>query len=325
MNFRLLNTLKKFLPLIGIIIFIYLIYSLDIKEIGNAFLLINPLFLACSLLLTIPRIFIRNSAWQLIQKEQKITIPFFTSLKIFLIGYFYGTITPGYIGQLMRVPYMKEETEEPYGKLFVNTMIETIIHTLTLYGMMFFGALLVISTLPSLFILTVTWVSILGIILFFFLKKERGEKFFFTLVYYLTPHSIKKYLHQFVDTFYFDFPQIKRLIVPLLLGLCTWIIIFTQNYLIVFGMGLDIPYFSFLLLFPVANVAGFIPISFAGLGTRELTAVFLFSTIFAIPEAQVFVFSLVGFIITDVITGFIGFICASTTNLRKATFFGNHS
>ena len=63
-----------------------------------------------------------------------------------------------------------------------------------------------------------------------------------------------------------------------------------------------------MLLFPIANVVGFIPITFAGLGTRELTAVILFSSIFLVPQAEVFVVSLLGFILTDVFTGFIGFI-----------------
>ena len=63
-----------------------------------------------------------------------------------------------------------------------------------------------------------------------------------------------------------------------------------------------------MLLFPVANVVGYIPITFAGLGTRELTAIIIFSTLFLVPEAEIFVVSLLGFVITDVFTGFIGFI-----------------
>ena len=51
---------KKFLPLIGIIILLYIIYNLDIEEIKNAFLSINPLYILVALLLTLPRVLIRN-------------------------------------------------------------------------------------------------------------------------------------------------------------------------------------------------------------------------------------------------------------------------
>ncbi len=308
---------KKILPLLGILIFFYILYSLEFEKIIDAFLSINFIFIIFSLTLTIPRVIIRNYAWQLVQKEQKITIGFFTSLKIFLIGYFYGSITPGFIGQIMRVPYMKEKTGEPYGKLFVNTFIETILHTLSLYGMMIIGALLILESIPELFPITTGWLIILLLVLLYFIKKERGEKLFFTLIKYLLPKKFKKQFNKFVNTFYDDFPKIKKLIVPLILGIFTWIIIFSQEYIIIIALGLNIPYLYFLLLFPIANTAGFIPITFAGLGTRELASIIIFSTLFAVSKEEVFVFTLLGFIITDIVTGFIGFILSLTETNSK--------
>jgi hypothetical protein len=203
---------------------------------------------------------------------------------------------------------MKEKTGDPYGKLFVNSLIETIVHSISLFAMIFFGAFLVLGTFPELFFIVVLWLFIMAIILIYFIKKNRGEKFFYFLIKYFIPKKLKNNFTKFVDTFYNDFPKIKGLLIPVILGIFTWIIIFSQEYMIVIALGLDIPYLYFMLLFPIANVVGFIPITFAGLGTRELTAVILFSTLFLVPEAEIFVVSLVGFIITDVFTGFIGFI-----------------
>jgi uncharacterized protein (TIRG00374 family) len=312
---HLLRYAKKILPLIGILIFLYLIYTLDISKIQESILSIPPIILLLSLVLTLPRILLRNYAWQLIQREQHISISFFQSLKVFLIGFFYGSITPAYIGQLMRVPYLKEKTSEPYGKLFINSVIENIIHTLSLYGMMLLGALLAFGTIPELFWLTIIWIIILAVILLYFMNRNRGEQVFNFLIRLLIPRKIKSHFHRFVDTFYDDFPRNIKLIVPLLIGLFTWIIVFSQEYLIVHALGLDIPYHYFLLLFPIANVAGFLPITFAGLGTRELTSIFLFSTLFGVAEESVFVFTIMGFLVTDVFTGFIGFL-ASLTEAR---------
>jgi uncharacterized protein (TIRG00374 family) len=309
---NLLNKAKIVLPFIGLIILAYIIYSLDVHKIITAFLSIEPIFVVYALLLTIPLLLIRNATWQIILQEQKITVGFFYSLKIYLIGVFYGSITPGYYGQLMRVPYLKEKTNEPFGKLFINTIIETFVHSFSLYGMMIIGALLVIGTLPELLPITIVWILCFALLGVYFTKKKRGEKFFRIIINYLIPKKVKPHLNAFVDTFYIDFPRFKTMILPYVLGIITWIIVFSQEYMILLGLGLQIPYFAFLVLFPIANTAGFIPITFAGLGTREVTAIFIFTTLFPVAGEQILVLSLVGFVVTDLFLGFLGFLLSLT-------------
>jgi uncharacterized protein (TIRG00374 family) len=314
---------KKFLPLIGIIVLIIIIFSLDVEKIKDALFQINPIFIVIALALTIPRLLIQNYSWRLIQKEQKINISFFRSLKIFLIGYFYGSWTPGFLGMVMRVPYMKEKTDEPYGKLFVNTFIEVILRQVAIYVMIAAGLLLIIIEFSDLEI-TKTLPIILGIIifiqaivLFYFIKKERGEKFFNILVKHIIPKKLKDPSFRFVETFYKDFPKMRRLIIPFILGLVTWVIIFSQEYIIVYALGASIPYLSFLLIFPVANIAGYIPVTFAGIGFRELTSIIIFSRMFGTDEEVILVFTLIGFILTDLFLGFVGFL-VSLTETGKA-------
>lgn len=309
--------LKKFLPIVGVLILIlYVYFRLDIEKIKIIIRSIEPihlsLYIVLALSLTIPRVLIRNTAWQLILKEQKIKVGFWQSLKVFLIGYFYGSFTPGYLGQLMRVPYLKEKTNEPYGKLFVNSSIETVVHTFSLYIMIIIGAILVIGTFPQLMYFSILWILIVIGILLFFIKRERGEKLFYTLIKFLIPKKLKNDFNRFVDTFYIDFPKIKNLILPLIIASFTWIIIFSQEYIFVIAFGLEIPYIYFLFLFPVANVVGFIPISFAGLGLREITAIEIFTLLFAVEREEVLIVSLMGFLITDVVTGFVGFLVSLT-------------
>ena len=309
---NLLNKAKLVLPFIGLIILAYIIYSLDVHKIISAFLSIDPIFIVYALILTIPLLFLRNTAWQLILREQNITVGFFFSMKIYLIGLFYGSISPGYFGQLMRVPYLKEKTGEPFGKLFINTVIETFVHTFSLYGMMIIGALLVVGTLPELLPITIAWILCFTFFAAYFVKRERGEKLLRILISYIIPKKVKCHFSAFVDTFYIDFPRFKAMILPYVLGIFTWIIVFSQEYMILLGLGLQIPYFAFLLLFPIANVAGFIPITFAGLGTREFTAIFIFTTLFQVAGEQILVLSLVGFIVTDLFLGFLGFLLSLT-------------
>jgi uncharacterized protein (TIRG00374 family) len=314
----LLKKAKLILPFIGLVILVYIIYSLDVYKIIAAFLSINPLYIVYALLLSIPLLLIRNTAWLLILREQNIRIEFFRCMKIYLIGLFYGSISPGYAGQLMRVPYLKEKTGEPYGKLFVNTVIETFVHTVSLYGMMIIGAVLALQTLPQLLPLTIVWIAAVTLVAVYFVGKKRGEKLFRTLITYLIPKSVKRHFHEFVDTFYADFPRFTAMIVPYLLGIITWVIVFSQEYMIVLGLGLNIPYFAFLFLFPIANTAGFLPITFAGLGIREGAAIYIFTTLYQAPGPQVLVLSLVGFIVTDFFLGILGFFLSLTESRSLA-------
>ena len=187
-----------------------------------------------------------------------------------------------------------------------------------MFGMILVGATLVLQTIPELFTFSIMWLIFLILILLYFLKKERGERFFHAIIDHLLPASFRSNAADFVNTFYDEFPRLRKLILPFLLGILTWIIIFSQEYIIVFAMGIPIPYPYFLLLFPVANAAGFLPITFGGLGTRELTSIMLFSTLFGVQREQIFVFTILGFLITDIFTGFIGFL-VSLTEARTTT------
>ena len=214
MKKKLFTYARKYLPVIGIVVLILIIINLDIIKIKNAFLLINPIYFVFALSLAPLWIIIRTYSWYLILKEQKINLTFFQSLKIFLIGYFYGSITPGFLGNLMRLPYTKEKTGEPYGKLFVNQMIDSTLRTLTQLFMIVIGALLVIGSFSELFSVSIVIFIIILLISLFFIKKERGEKVFHTLIKFLIPKKFKRIFFKFVNTFYHDFPKIRKLFFP---------------------------------------------------------------------------------------------------------------
>jgi uncharacterized protein (TIRG00374 family) len=328
------NTAKKILPFIGLILLlIYIFFYLELdnpEKLTEAqkhiITILTSIYLPIAVILTIPRIMIRNYAWQIVLKEQDIRVGYWQSLKIFLIGYFYGSFTPGYYGQLMRIPYLKEKTEQPYGKLFINTLIEIILRSVTIYIIILIGAIIFLSNQPEYLYIILIWTAIFLSIILYFIKKERGEKIFFGLVKYLIPKKLKPHLNSFVATFYEDFPRLKVLINPMLLSTITWFIIFTQEYIIVIALGLDIPYFAFLFIFPIANVAGFIPITFAGIGIRELTAIAIFTVLYpSVTEIEIFVIAIIGFIVTDVITGFAGFLLSLTETVDKKNFIKNLS
>ena len=304
---RLLKFFKKIMPFIGIIILIYLVLDIGTQEIISTFLKISPVYIFFAATLTLPRVLIRNYGWQLILKKQNINVSYLKSLKIFLIGYFYGSITPGYIGQLMRIPYLKDETSEPVGKLFVNTFVEEALRTLSLYILMVAGAFVISDKIPEALPIASGVLIITIIIYWFFIKKERGESLFYFFIKFFIPKKLKPYFNKFVDTFYKDFPSVKDLLYPFVVSFPTWAIIYSQIYILGLSLDIEVPYLIFLLIYAIANVIALIPITSAGLGTREATLIFLLS-FYGVSEEKAIVISLAGHLLTDVLTGFYGFI-----------------
>jgi len=302
-----IKIIKKLMPLIGVVLLVYLIIDIGAAKIASTFLKISPIYILLSAILVVPRLLIRNTAWQIILKKQNINVSYLTSLKAFLIGYFYGTVTPGYIGQLMRIPYLKEKTNQPVGKLFINTIIEEAVHTFPIYIFMIVGAFLIAERIPA--ALPIACIILLADILIYiyFLKKERGEKTLNFLIKILIPKKFKSYFTSFVDTFYHDFPNLKYLIIPFLIAIPEWIMIYSQIYLLGVPLGIEVPYFDFLMLYAIANIISFIPITSAGLGFREGALVVLFGIYNVAPEKAI-VISLAGHLVSDVLTGFYGLI-----------------
>ena len=71
MKDKLFKHAKKILPFIGLILLIfYIIFNLNFEDVQAAFFKVSPIFIIIALALSIPRLIIRNYAWQIILKEQ---------------------------------------------------------------------------------------------------------------------------------------------------------------------------------------------------------------------------------------------------------------
>jgi len=316
---NIIKFIKKFMPLIGIIILIYILYAIGIDDILSALgkLKDSPIHIIVAVVLTLPRILLRNLQWQFLLKQQKIFVSYIKSLKIFLIGYFYGAITPGYAGGLMRVPYLKEETNEPTGKLFVNVFVLSAVNTLLLYFMAVLGAFVIArQKLPETFIIEPDLIPLIACIVLvvqvsiylYFLKRERGMKVLNFLLKIVFNKKLQSLFKRFIKTFYDDFPDLRGFIVPLLISIPCWIIMYSQIYILGLPMGIaKVPYFDFILLYAIANIISVIPITSGGLGIRELTLITLFGA-YGVEANVAVVLGLVGHLITDVLTGLYGLV-----------------
>lgn len=251
------------------------------------FLFVTIIFFVCIITQTLK--------WKLILDRYKVHLPFEYILKLYLIGQFYGAVTPAKIGSFIRVPYLSEKIKKPPSECISNVMIERFIDLFVLFVLSIMGSLLLIQIFSNLFLELIVIFVLFLIAIIIFSSPNRSKKILSVLYKYIIPKKFKKYANESFHAFYEAFPRLRDLSLPLILGFVAWVLAYTQLYIFSLSLGIEIPYIYFITLYPIASIVGLIPITICGLGTREATLIFLFSFFNILPE-KIIGLSLIGFI-----------------------------
>ena len=291
--------LRNLLVFIGIVLFIYILSTLDLSETQVIFSSINVIYLVPCVFTVVPVALLSNYQWQVLLKHHNMHIGFFRSLKNMFIGYFYGFITPGGIGGYTRILYLHDRTSIPLKKCVANIVLHNTIDYISLLFIGFIGGFLLTLRFPKLYtfeILILLLIGIIFVLVYVFVVKKESLQHIFNIVVgssFFNPYREK--LDGAIEEFYEDMPLIRDLTSPFILSILGWVLRFFEFYLIAHLFAISIPLVYFIAVFSVADVVASIPITIYGLGTRELTLISLFS-LFGIPAENVIGLSLFLFV-----------------------------
>lgn len=295
--------IKKYLPIIGVALFIYLIIRLDVikilKEIKNFDFSYFPFILFFVFLFLISQ----TLKWFVIAKKQKIEVNFKEAFKINLISNFYGFVTPAKIGSIIRIDYLKKYSRG-IGKSLSNFIIDKILDTSSIFilvigfGFLFFREIKIIPL--NYFYILITIFLVIITLSFIFYKKE-SSKFILRFFYRrFIPQRIKNKAKIAFDSFYENMPSLSFLFFVFIINITSWVINYSIIYFIGLSLGINLNIFYFLAILPISTLVAQIPITISGLGTRELTMISLFG-LFGIEAVKVFSMSILGIIIMSII------------------------
>lgn len=297
--------IRNLIPIIGVILLIYIIIDIGLENIVHSLLLISPIYFFIALFLIIPRVLLAAYKWLIICRKQKMDFHLFYIIKIFLINVFYGFITPASIGGFISIYYIKKKANVKWEKSITNSLLDGSTELIAGLSLALIGSIILIEHYPSIFP-TILFVFLLNTILFIILlNKEKGELLFRVLIRRFIPEKLKTKVDESIEAFYEDIPRLKDLIIPLILEYVVWIIMGAQVYIIALGFSINIPFYQFILIYMISFIAGIIPISIGGLGVREGTLVLLLLKFDVAPDVS-FVISLIGYLLTNLIPGIIG-------------------
>lgn len=299
--------IKRFLPIIGIGIFVYLIIKLNIVKVLKQISSINFFYIALAISITFVFFISQTLKWFIVARKQKIKIPFWDAFKINIITNFYGFITPAKVGTIIRADYLKKYDGGP-GRGVSNFFIDKVLDLSSLFfltiifGFIFYSR----NKLVSLNLLYFLIGIFLMIMLFSFLfYKKDASKFLLRIVYKrFIPNKAKEKARIAFDSFYENMPSLRFLFFVFIINLISWVINYIVFYFVGLSVGINAGLVIFLSILPISTLVAQIPITINGLGTRELTMISLFGAS-GVEAIKVFTTSILTIIIMSIIPSII--------------------
>ncbi len=296
MNMKLNGPIKMFIKVaVTVVLLAYLLLTINVGAIASTItgMAIVPLILCLPLVGIMYAI--RAEKWKALLKPIGIDLPFVSSLKIYLIGTFYGSVTPGRAGEVSRSFFMGDKKSKTIPTVIIDRVIDIIcllvlsaISIIVFFNSVMMGAILAMLVI----VFTACSVALLhrGVVSFIFSLLKIGND----------------QREDYLGTVEATIGDRRALAYAFGLTLCYYAVNTLAFWLILRALSVSInPVIA--LALPVIIIMGNVPISISGLGVRELVSVTVFS-MFNSSAAYGFSASLILYLLTSLMPGLIGLV-----------------
>lgn len=254
------------LKLIGVIIFLVIIFTVDFNQFSSAlssFTFIQILWLEfLSLLIVLTK----GLRFHVYLKINNINSRFYDTTLIYAVGIFLSFITPGHVGDFSKVIYIKNL----YNVGYKNGVFLNIIDRFFDLFVLILFSLFILDTLFDLRGIIIYSFIILFMIsfLFLFVKYSNGIIGWFE-------KKIKRLLKKDFGDLQTNNEPLKlisiKTLLPLTLSFISNLIIFYQLYFISTSLQIKAEFINLSSILALANIVSMLPITILGLGTRDAT------------------------------------------------------
>ncbi|MBI2882829.1 MAG: flippase-like domain-containing protein [Candidatus Methylomirabilis oxyfera] len=285
-----------------------LVSRTDLRAIGTLFRSLHiPIFFGSILLYLLAQL-LSTIRWRCLLRAEKIYLPFWRLILLYFEGMFFNLMLPTAIGgDLVRGYQVSRLTERREASL-ASILVER------LSG---FAALTIIACIAIIPAYThvndplVIWLtagSAAGMVaLIASLLSDRLQVVFFRLLHGVGLGRFHDTVHRLYEAVQQYWTHRSTLLLALGLSLVLQSLVITIFYLISRALNLPVPFRYFFLFVPLISVISMLPISIAGLGLREGSAVYLFTKV-GLDTAGALSLSLLWFAVTALCSGLGGIV-----------------
>lgn len=292
--------------IIGILLFIYILSKTGINNIIITLSKANTSYILAGIFIGGLTIIFKTLKWKYILSSQNIRLSFKETMKIWIIGSFAGLITPGHGGEIIKIYYLKDRYKS--GIILSTIAIDRISDILGLFVLSIIGiSLLFIFFKINLIIVIFMIVAATAFV--YIIAKENITRAIAKPVYKrLIPEAKKRTAKQSYNSFFKSIKDFKKnrkvSSITLAISIFIWSTGVVQAYFLIHSLGLEIPITYIFSITPLSTLVTILPITIAGIGTREATIIYFFSIV-NITATDAVSYSLLDFGVLILIT-FIG-------------------
>ena len=267
---------SKFHRLVGVTIFILILWNLDLRYILEQFkrMRLEYFLVAVAILVTFHAI--KALRWRYILRLQGISYSFIHSYLVYLSGLFVGILTPGRVGDFIKIFYLKAG-----GVSTIKATFCSLVDRIADLSFLLFCGLLSLLWINQLLPIRMQlfWMIVLALLLSVLFTKSVGTARIKGLALKVVPESYVSLFEKGMTELKIELLNYSSWKVGILIAFTVigWLLYFTVIFILTKGIGLSIPYFEVISFFIFSALVTFVPITVAGIGTRDLTLLLLFS------------------------------------------------
>jgi uncharacterized protein (TIRG00374 family) len=286
------DLVRLVIRVIGPIVLVAVVWNLDDKAaLWRTMKSANWLLLFAAVAANLPIVHLKVVRWQKLLETRGYHYSLGRAYVAVLSSLYLGMVTPGRVGDALRVQYAKHDIGAPYPEGLATTLMDRFCDLYVLGAVVALGAVHFASALRA-DLARVTWATVAVAILAPSLLLWRGPA-------ELLMHRLRRLTrrwHASMDALLRALRGLvgKRLVLSIWLTVVAFLINYLQAWLVAVALGIELSYLDVASLLATTSLLGLMPISVSGVGIRELFLALVFPAL-GLAAAQGVAFGLVVF------------------------------
>ncbi len=262
--------------------------------------------LLAAVLLILPVIHLKVERWRMLLRARGHRYPLTRAYQAFLASVYLGMLTPGRVGDALRVQYLRHDMDMPYSEGLAISVMDRLCDVYGLLAFVAFGVAHFATVLTGQ-VMAIAWASMAVIALspLVLLLPGLAERLMGRIYGRIARDPERRGLGRFLEALRSLVG--KTLLVTVPLTVASFLCNYAQGWLASGSLGLGLSFVDVMSMLAVTSLLGLMPISIAGVGVRELVLALLFPAL-GLAASQGVAFGLVVFAVlylTPVLLGFV--------------------
>jgi len=274
--------LKRFISLvISVAILLFIYTKIDLVNLLEVFQNCNTAVLIVAIAMVIPITLI--TSWRLQQLVPQRSLGLLEANRLILGASVLNMVLPSKMGDIAKAYFMAERSDLSISLAIAISVFEKACDLLSLLLWCAFGLMLYPAKDPLFWTMTIGVGS--GLVMgWLLLAWQQFANLFFNLAIAITPKSIKKKLTKMQSDWgqmhqYFWRDQSHLLLITST-SIFIWFLHLLQIWLFILALQATVPFLVSLALSPLSILAGLLPLTFAGIGTRDAALIYFYQNYF---------------------------------------------